>query len=413
MKAAIWHETRKKAFININVNLFDTKIGKRVVYYANSLYYSRLLLVALPAALIAKWRLRKNKELQQILSFSALKSAKSNIEKSSFAYDVLLFKENPLAILKHKTYLANLVTLAIIFADEFIDGIAQAYGKHNVLSLLNKNRNDFYLQNKKTLEGYELLYSCDFSKKIPEYIMKGSNAKYNITYYTFYNHLLFILSHINKQLNKFSQKQQQQAAGIICNAVNKSFETYIYDLQCQSENLSYNELLQYQQTKDEDILQLLLELRAVLLKKTTCKYTQQFKSWAMMLRSMQLYDDLDDAANDLNFQPNICNWYASNYYLNEYHWLCQHKASLTNMTSAQRQALIIKNMPKTYKKILEQATQIHNKYFNWVQHKIIDYLWNKNWFGLQGKKEQQSATAPNYDNLGNLDNQIISQYQIA
>ncbi|HVX51553.1 MAG TPA: hypothetical protein VHB48_15430, partial [Chitinophagaceae bacterium] len=76
--------------------------------------------------------IRKNKRLNYILQFKELLQVRNNIEKGSFAYDTLLFKQSAWQVFKNSSHLANLVCLAILFGDEFIDGIAQEHGKHNI-----------------------------------------------------------------------------------------------------------------------------------------------------------------------------------------------------------------------------------------------------------------------------------------
>jgi hypothetical protein len=67
---------------------FTESIAKEIILF---LRFSGAMLLAFPAGLWMRKRVRKNPRLHYILKFPALKSVRNNIEKGSFAYDTLLF----------------------------------------------------------------------------------------------------------------------------------------------------------------------------------------------------------------------------------------------------------------------------------------------------------------------------------
>ncbi|MGC4104340.1 hypothetical protein [Ferruginibacter sp.] len=348
----------------------------------NFLQFTSSMLLAFPVGLYMRNHIRKNKRLNYILQFKELLQVRNNIEKGSFAYDTLLFGQKAWQLLKNKSHLANLVCLAILFGDEFIDGIATEHGKHNIQQLLNNSHVDYYLRYKKEAGKYRLYYEFDICNVLPETVLTAVNQKYGISYKAFYEHLQFLLSEMNVHLNKLEEEKAEEAAQLICRACNKCFDTYKADIKEFNPNHSLAELLYYQKTKDDDIIQVLLTLRAVLLDKKQLQYQKQFSSWSSMVRSMQLYDDMQDVAVDCGFQMNIVCFFAKNYFTKEWEWLQQHKATLQQQTGMPLHAAIAVNMPASCMITLQYARNIAHPKLSWVQRKIQNYLWRKNWLGF-------------------------------
>lgn len=352
------------------------------------LSFSYSMLLAFPIGLWMRNRLRKNKQLQQILKFDALISVRNTIEKGSFAYDTLLFKQHPIQIIQNKSHLANLVCLAIMFGDEFIDGLAEKCGKLEIKRILTKEIGDAYLRYKDDDGKIVLYYGFDICTLLPTEVLKSINNKYNINYGEFYIHLQFLLSEMNIHLNKLKPQQAIEAAQLICKACNKCFDTYAKDVTAFDLDYNWNELLDYQNSKDDEIVQVLLSLRAVLLKKNKPAYIQQFKSWGSMLRIMQLYDDQQDILQDWNFQMNIIAYFAKSFFKEEWNWLQSHHPNSEN--GMRLHGLIAVNMPASCMLAVQYAKNISLNNSNWVQKKIQNYLWRKNWLGLGNQELQKN-----------------------
>ncbi len=346
------------------------------------LQFTASMLAAFPVGMYMRRRIRKNKELNYILQFKELMQVRNNIEKGSFAYDTLLFRQSPFQLFKNKSHLANLVCLAILFGDEFIDGIAAVHGKQNIQRLLNNEKLDYYLRFKKSGSAYELYYAFDICDVLPKEVLESTNIKYGITYKAFYNHLQFLLQEMNRHLAKLDNEKAEEAARLICKACNKCFDTYKADINEFDENYTLTELLQYQKTKDDDIIQVLLTLRAVLLDKKQLQYQKQFSSWSSMVRSMQLYDDMQDVAGDCDFQMNIVAYFAKNHFREEWEWLQQHKQRLQNCSGLLLHSTISIQMPASCMMAMQYARNIAHTKLSWVQRKIQNYLWRKNWLGF-------------------------------
>ena len=348
----------------------------------NFLQFTASMLGAFPVGLYMRRRIRKNKRLNYILQFKELMQVRNNIEKGSFAYDTLLFKQSAFQLFTNKSHLANLVCLAILFGDEFIDGIATGHGKQNIQRILNNDTVDYYLRCKKTGTAHELYYAFDICEVLPKDVLESTNVKYGITYKAFYSHLQFLLQEMNTHLGKLDDEKAEAAAQLICKACNKCFDTYKADINEFDENYTLTDLLQYQKTKDDDIIQVLLTLRAVLLDKKQLQYQKQFSSWSSMVRSMQLYDDMQDVAGDCDFQMNILCYFAKNYFTEEWQWLQQHKKRLQKYSGLLLHSTISINMPASCIMAMQYARNIAHTKLSWVQRKIQNYLWRKNWLGF-------------------------------
>ena len=333
------------------------------------------------AGMIMRKLVRRNKRLNFILQFKELQQVRSNIEKGSFAYDSLLFGLKPWQVLQNKSHLANLVCLAILFGDEFIDGIAQLYGKEAVREILANPKIDFSLRYKLTPNGATLYYEFDIRELLPHWVLDTVNEKYGISYRDFYAHLLFLLEEMNLQFAKLNEHQIATAAGLICKVCNLCFDTYQTDIAQFSNQYSIAQLLQYQQRKDDQIIQVLLELRCVLLNKHVKTYRPQFANWSLMVRSMQVYDDLQDLAQDHGYQMNFVCYFAQQFFKKEWNWLQDNQAKLAAVKGMDQAMMVSLNMPASTMLCMQYAKQMVQGNLSWVQQKITGYLWKKNWFG--------------------------------
>ncbi|MBL0146022.1 MAG: hypothetical protein IPP48_09855 [Chitinophagaceae bacterium] len=367
---------------NETANLLSFNIWQEAKQFAG---FSKTMLWAFPVANIMRWKIRKNKQLKHILQFKELLPVRNNIEKGSFAYDSLLFNENIFSLFKNKSHLANLVCLAILFGDEFIDGIAAEHGKENIRQIFADEKFNYYLQYREQAQQFELFYEFDICDVLPLNVLTAKNAKYEITYKAFYLHLLFLLKEMNAYINKLEISIRKEAAQLICKACNKCFDTYKADITAFDLNYTFTDLQHYQKTKDDDIIQVLLTLRAVLLTKKKLNYQAQFSNWSSMVRSMQLYDDMQDIAHDYNYQMNTLAYFAKNYFTNEWQWLQQNSKILQQLKGLKLHAMVCLQMPASVMLTMQYARNIAYTRLNWVQSKITNYLWRKNWLGINNK----------------------------
>jgi hypothetical protein len=227
-----------------------------------------------------------------------------------------------------------------------------------------------------------LYYAFDICEVLPNKVLESTNIKYDITYKAFYGHLQFLLQEMNDHLGKLDEQKAEEAAQLICKACNKCFDTYKADINEFDDNYTLTDLLQYQKTKDDDIIQVLLTLRAVLLDKKQLQYQKQFSSWSSMVRSMQLYDDMQDVAGDCDFQMNILCYFAKNYFTTEWLWLQQQKERLQKCSGLLLHSTIATQMPASCMMAMQYARNIAHTKLTWVQRKIQNYLWRKNWLGF-------------------------------
>ena len=66
----------------------------------NFLQFTTSMLCAFPVGLYMRKRIRRNERLNYILQFKELLQVRNTIEKGSFAYDTLLFKQSPFQLFK-------------------------------------------------------------------------------------------------------------------------------------------------------------------------------------------------------------------------------------------------------------------------------------------------------------------------
>lgn len=369
--------------INAEQDLFFTpNILKELKNFAGFIFG---ILPAFSSGILMRKIIRRNKRLNYILQFEELQSVRSNIEKGSFAYDTVLFGLTTFQVLQNKSHLANLVCLAILFGDEFIDGIAIEFGKENIQSILNSEQIDFSLQYRVHEGRLELYYEFDIRTVLPDEILKTRNQKYGINYNDFYDHLLFLLTEMNLHLNKLSKETGVEAAVLICSVCNKCFDTYKMDIAKFDLSYGINELLDYQKKKDDDIIQVLLSLRAVLLGKNLNQYQPFFSNWSTMVRSMQIYDDMQDVSFDCNYQMNFLCYFAKNYFKKEWCWLQENLEGMKQHNGLENHLLVCLYMPASVALSMQYAKHIVQSELNWVQKKITGYLWKKNWFGWSNK----------------------------
>ncbi|MBS1730592.1 MAG: hypothetical protein JSS67_07415 [Bacteroidetes bacterium] len=362
---------------------YQEKWGTELINFAS--FFSTML-SAFPLGLLKRNFVRKNKELSFILQFPELKSVRNNIEKGSFAYDTLLFKQPAFRLIYNKSHLANLVCLAILFGDEFIDGLANVCGKQAIQRILQDETIHCDLQFKWVGHQIELYYAFDIREVLNEDDLQSINEKYGITYFRFYDHLLFLLNEINKYLNKLQVPVKKQAAQLICKICNNCFDTYRMDITEFSTDYSLQDIVYYFKKKDDHIIRNLLELRAVLLNKNTGKYIEQFNSWSMIVHMMQVYDDMEDAPADLHYQMNFLCYFAHRFYKHEWLWLQQEASMLRELPAMQRNFMISIHMPQAVIACNQYSRHIVLKDLSWVQKKIAGYLWKKNRLGWGNKK---------------------------
>jgi hypothetical protein len=369
-----------------NIAFDETFNFKKLKEIKQFLQFSGQMIFAFPIGLLMRKIIRKNKRLNYILQFPELQSIRNNIEKGSFAYDTLLFKHLPHQIITNKSHLANLVCLALLFGDEFIDGIATTFGKENVQAILTNSKYNFDLQYKKEGANFALYYQFDICTILPQDVLEKQNTKYAINYKEFYDHLLFLLAEMNRQLKKLPIDLAQKAAHLICKVCNKCFDTYKVDVQDFTQDYDWSKLINYQQSKDDEIVKILLELRGELLQKNKPKYQQNYGSWAYMVRSMQVYDDMQDIAADCDYQMNFLAFFAKSFFTNEWQWLEHNKFELQTEDSFTIQQKVALHMPCAMMLCMEYNKNISFKNLNWVQQKIQNYLWRKNWLGIKNKQ---------------------------
>lgn len=311
-----------------------------------------------------------------------------NICKGSFAYNTFLFRRPAFSKNYNHTFLADLTCLALLFGDEFIDGICNEIGKEKVQHVLIENGNRFYLNMSKGSAYAELEYSFDLYKLLPESIWKIKNEKYGIDYKEFYELLKSLLDLMNDRLKKMQHSISEKAATKIKEACDLCFDTFIHDVKDTPVQLFYKGMVPptaWHEKKNRSIQMKLLELRCVLFGKSIDRFEKNFNGWLDIISTMQVYDDMQDCRGDEKFQDNLLLAFASGNFPEEMEWFHQNKNKSCN--DEQWRMEVSLNMPCSVYLCTKFTKERMVQNMNWVQKKICNYLWKNNWFKPGGNSQ--------------------------
>ena len=305
-----------------------------------------------------------------------------NICKGSFAYNTFLFRKPAFSKNYNNTFLADLTCLALLFGDEFIDGICNETGKTMVQQLLKENGNRFYLSVKKNDAGYPVLeYGFDLYKLIPEGLWKKKNEKYGITYKEFYELLKDLLDLMNERLMKMDRSIAEKAVIKVKHACDLCFDTFIHDVKDTPVQLYYKGIIPptvWHEKKNRSIQLKLLELRCVLINRPGSYVETKFNGWLDIISTMQVYDDMQDCRTDEHFQDNLLLAFASGNFPDEMKWFHENKRKFYD--DVQWRMEVAMHMPCSGYLCIKFTKDRMLANMNWVEKKICNYLWKNNWF---------------------------------
>ena len=312
-----------------------------------------------------------------------------NICKGSFAYNTFLFRKPAFSKNYNNTFLADLTCLALLFGDEFIDGICNEIGKEKVQLLLKENGNRFYLNINNTARP-ELEYSFDLYKLLPESVWQLKNEKYGIDYAAFYALLKSLLDLMNYRLQKMGRVIATEAAIKIKEACDLCFDTFIHDVRDTPVQLFYKGMIPpttWHEKKNRSIQLKLLELRCVLIGNPVNRFEKKFNGWLDIISTMQVYDDMQDCRGDEHFQDNLLLAFASGNFPEEMEWFHQNKNK--SYDDEQWRLEISLHMPCSVYLCTKFTKDRMIQNMSWVQKKICNYLWKNNWFVPTRISQQQ------------------------
>lgn len=318
----------------------------------------------------------------------------NNICKGSFAYNTFLFRKPAFSKNYNNTFLADITCLAILFGDEFIDGVCTEIGKPQIQHLLKENGNKFYLNINKKESGYpKLEYSFDLYKLIPETIWEIKNEKYGITYHEFYELLKDLLDLMNDRLKKMKPFIAEEAAIKIKDCCDLCFDTFIHDVKDTPVQLYYKGMIPptvWHEKKNRSIQLKLLELRCILFDKIVNGFEKKFNGWLDIISTMQVYDDLQDCRTDESFQDNLLLAFASGGFPEEMEWFHENKKKFFD--DEQWRIMVSMHMPCSTYLCTKFTKNRMTQNMSWVQKKICNYLWKNNWFNPGTNFEKRTKT---------------------
>lgn len=311
-----------------------------------------------------------------------------NITKGSFAYNTFLFKKPAFRVNYNNTFLADLTCLALLFGDEFIDGICSETGKPSLLELLKENDSRFYLMISKNKDGCpELNYDFDLYQWLPADVWKIKNKKYGIPYAEFYSLLKQLLELMNSRLKKMERPIADAAALKIKEACDLCFDTFVHDVKDIPVQLNLDNAaspVYWHDKKNRSIQVKLLELRCLLLNKNADRYCPGYTGWLDIISTMQVYDDMQDCRSDENFQDNLLLAIACSYFPEETEWFHRHKSK--PIDDEQWRFRLSLHMPCSVYLCTRMCKEKIMSNMNWTQKKICNYLWKNNWFRAEKKQ---------------------------
>lgn len=318
----------------------------------------------------------------------------NNICKGSFAYNTFLFRKPAFSKNYKNTFLADLTCLAILFGDEFIDGVCTEIGKTKVQELLKENGNKFYLNIRQIENAHaELEYSFDLYKLIPESVWEIKNEKYRITYHEFYELLKDLLDLMNVRLQKMKLSVAEKAAIKIKECCDLCFDTFIHDVKDTPVQLYYKGMIPptvWHEKKNRSIQLKLLDLRCVLLDKKVSGFEKKFNGWLDIISTMQVYDDMQDCRMDEHFQDNLLLAFASGSFPEEMEWFHENKKNFID--DEQWRTLVSMHMPCSVYLCIKFTKDRMTQNMSWVQKKVCNYLWKNNWFNHAKSFEERTGT---------------------
>jgi hypothetical protein len=304
------------------------------------------------------------------------------IRKGSFAYNTFLFKKPSVGKNLSRSRLADLTCLALLFGDEFIDGICQHLGKQNVRQVLKTGQHQFYLQIARQKNDLPALqYAFDLYELLPEEIWAQHNEKYRITYAQFYELLKELLELMNRQLEKLKSAVAWTTAAKIKEACDTCFDTFLHDVHDVPVQLGYcsgRPIINWHEKKNRCIQKKLLELRATLLQQNLANADSAVAGWLDIITTMQVYDDMQDSRQDALYQDNLLLAFASARFPQELEWFHQHRQKFYD--DAYWRLLVSQHMPGSVYCCMRFTKDCMMKNMNWVQKKICNYIWKQNWF---------------------------------
>jgi hypothetical protein len=324
-----------------------------------------------------------------------------NITKGSFAYNTFLFRKPAFSANYNNTFLADLTCLALLFGDEFIDGICSETGKPALLKLLKENDSRFYLMVRTNKDGCpELGYDFNLYQLLPAYVWEIRNKKYGITYAEFYRLLKQLLELMNSRLKRMKRPIAEAAALKIKEACDLCFDTFVHDVKDIPVQLSLDNAsspVYWHDKKNRSIQVKLLELRCLLLYKKADRYSPDYLGWLDIISTMQVYDDMQDCRGDENFQDNLLLAIACSYFPEEIEWFHRHKTKPIDEEQWRFQLSL--HMPGSVYLCTRMCKEKIMSSMNWTQKKICNYLWINNWFRAEKKPGKKKYSAAELHNL--------------
>jgi hypothetical protein len=296
----------------------------------------------------------------------------STIQKGAFAYNNLFLELSPFR--RHPTDLADIITLALFFGDEFIDGLAETAGKPFIQRLMKDNNQQFYLHKKVHANKISLHYRLRLDQLVPTEILNQLNEKYRISYQRFYELLQHFLQQMNEYLDRLNFEKADKAADKIADACNTCFESFSHDVHsCYDHRHLHSEtsVLHFHESKTAYMQEKLLELRCVLADKEQAMFSIQIPGWLDIMRVVQIYDDIQDMIIDDGLQDNLVLSTAYHYFSDEWEWFCGHKSVLK--LQSEPYLLLSLYMPCSLQRCIQLAAD-KIKTMNWEQQKIMHYL---------------------------------------
>lgn len=311
----------------------------------------------------------KNEVFKKCNKLPGFRSLWTCIRCGSFAYNSLFLRISPW---HRHTILTDILTVALFFGDEFIDGITEVTGKETMRKILASNGNKVYMKKRKWKGNYVVFFP-GIIRQIPAEILNTTNSRYGITYREFLELLVQLIELMNRGLARLPKELANETSSKIVRSTNSCLESFFHDVNTGAEIRTPAAVMNFHEQKTAVMISELLELRSVLGGRENISTNINKPGWLDVMRVVQIYDDIQDIVADYNKQDNIVISIAAHYYPEEWQWFIENKNLLLPETHL---LYLFTHMPATMEHCQRIASE-KIRSMNWEQQKIMHYLIRK------------------------------------
>ena len=272
--------------------------------------------------------------------------------------------------------IADVAFLYMQLADEFLDELAAAVGGHDAAGRLLRS---LYRDDTSERPLYDL--SLAHLRRLGIW-PDAHTTKFGITLSELFDALDQVAATIDRLL--------AACDGDTIHATNlflhHCFQTYMDEAElCErawgrrADQMRLKDTAWHFYRKNNMVMMLWLDLRALVLGLEPSKYTDVIRRWGYLLASFQIFDDLKDIALDLGKQPSYPLQIAANDFPEEFTWLEEHFGARRAPISRDEVPEVTLRASRTVQKCMQWSRLIALAYFDNALLYAWDQRWRKSW----------------------------------